>query len=195
LALLAPTPANADVESRVKKLEEELSTIKETSKQILKKLESSVFEGIPEKLQSAGRQIYDAVLHHGSQSAAHVQKEYPKWLSFAHEYTKDLPTHATKTANLVHKEGTKHWNHSLKLLSSFLAKQGVPQQYIQYASLAILALVAVVAALITLSILSAILTALCCAGKSREQQNREIRKKSDKRAAQQHKEHERKTSQ
>ena len=47
----------------MKKLEEELSTIKETSKQILKKLEASLFEGIPEKIQSTGRQIYDTVLH------------------------------------------------------------------------------------------------------------------------------------
>jgi len=71
LALLAPTPANADMESRVKKLEEELLTIKETSKAILKKLETSVFEGIPEKIQSTGRQIYDAVLHVRLHSTAH----------------------------------------------------------------------------------------------------------------------------
>jgi len=131
-------------------------------------------------------------MQHGGQGAAHVQKEYPKWLSFAHEYTKDLPTHATKTATLVHKEGTKHYVHANKLLSTFLSQQGVPQQYVQYASLGIIAVVGLLAALITFSILSAILGALCCGGKSREEKNKEIRRKNDKRAAEQHRQHERK---
>ena len=120
-----------------------------------------------------------------------MQKEYPKWLSFAHEYTKDLPGHATKTATLVQKEGTKHYVHANKLLSNFLSQQGVPQQYVQYASLGIIAVVGLVAALITFSILSAVLGAVCC-GQSREEKNRELRRKNDKRAAEQHKQHERK---
>ena len=120
-----------------------------------------------------------------------MQKEYPKWLSFAHEYTKDLPTHASKTATLVQKEGTKHYIHVNKLLSTFLSQQGVPQQYVQYASLGIIAVIGLVAAIITLSILSAILAALC-GGKSREEKNRELRRKNDKKATEQHKQHERK---
>ena len=123
-----------------------------------------------------------------------MQKEYPKWLSFAHEYTKDLPGHASKTATLVQKEGTKHYIHVNKLLSSFLSQQGVPQQYVQYASLGILAVVGLLATVITFSILSAILAALC-GGKSREQKNRELRKKNEKRATEQHKQHERKLQQ
>ena len=124
-----------------------------------------------------------------------MQKEYPKWLSFAHEYTKDLPTHASKTATLVHKEGTKHYTTANKLLSSFLSQQGVPQQYVQYASLGVIALVALVAALITFSILGALLSACCGGGKSRKQQNNEQRQRADKKAAEQHKQHERKLQQ
>ena len=125
-----------------------------------------------------------------------MQKEYPKWLSFAHEYTKDLPTHASKTATLVHKEGTKHYTTANKLLSSFLSQQGVPQQYVQYATLGVIALVALVAALITFSILGAVLSACCgSGGKSRKQQNKEQRQRADKKATEQHKQHERKLQQ
>ena len=124
-----------------------------------------------------------------------MQKEYPKWLSFAHEYTKDLPTHASKTATLVQKEGTKQYIHVNKLLSTFLSQQGVPQQYVQYATLGIIAVVGLLATVITFSILTAILAALCGGGNSREDKNREIRRRNDKRAAEQHKQHERKLAQ
>ena len=56
----------------MKKLEEELLTIKETSKAILKKLEAGLFEGVPEKIQKTGRQIYDAVLHVSAHAATHA---------------------------------------------------------------------------------------------------------------------------
>jgi len=195
LAVLAPTPANADIDSRVKKLEDEIHTIKETSKQILTKLESSVFEGIPQKIQATGRSIYDTIVHHSTNSASHVQKEYPKWLSFAKEYTKDLPTHATKTAAVLQREGTKHYLYGSKLLASFLAQQGVPQQYIQYITLGVFALIGIVVIVITFSLLSAIIGYVCCCGNSRQKQNKEIKKKNDKKAAEQHKQHEKKLAQ
>ena len=80
LALLSPlTPVSADVESRIKKLEDELSTIKETSKAILSRLESSLFDNFPAKVQSTFQSVYDQLVHHGGKTAATVQKEYPKW--------------------------------------------------------------------------------------------------------------------
>jgi len=196
LALLAPSPAHADLDTRVKKLEDELKTIKETSKAILSKLESSsasFFDDLPAKAQSIGRSVYDTVLHHSTKTAGHVQKEYPKWLSFAHEYTKDFPTHATKTLATVQKEGTKHYIHGNKLLANFLAAQGVPQQYIQYITLGVIALVSLVAIVITLSLLSSILGFICRCGKSkRKTDNTQIKKKNDKKAAQQHEQHKQK---
>ena len=192
LSLLSPpTPVSADLEGRVKKLEEELKTIRETSKAILAKLETSMLDNLPAKVSSAARSFLDTVLHHGGKTATHVQKEYPKWLATAHSYTKDLPGAATQAATVAHKEGTKHYVYATKLLSTFLTQQGVPKQYIEYVTLGVLALVALVVFLITLAVLSSVLSyifSLCCGGRKRPS-NAQIRKKNDKKAEQQHAQH------
>jgi hypothetical protein len=234
----------------VKKLEDEIQTIKETSKEILHKLESSIFSSLPAKLSKAGKSVYETILHvsnasntqlltvswsrghqllschllippslslslslclslslslslslwrrvvfaqYGSNTASVVQKEYPKWLSLAQKYAQDLPAHATSAATLLQREGTKQYINSNKLLSSFLAQQGVPQQYIQYISLGVIALLVLVAALITFSILSLLLGFLCRCGSRKN--NATTRKKAEKRVGQQHKEYERKLDQ
>ena len=190
LSLLSPpVPVSADLESRVKKLEDELTTIKETSKAILHKLESSLVHNLPSQITSTFQSVYDTVLHHGTTTATHVQKEYPKWLSHAHTYTKDIPTHAQKTAAVVHKEGTKHYLYANKALSGFLAQQGVPAQYIQYITLGVMALVALVVALITLTVLTSIITAICCCGGTKRPSNAQIKKRNDKKAQEQHQQH------
>ena len=190
LSLLAPpTPVSADLDARVKKLEDELKTIKETSKAILAKLETSVLDNLPGKAQQLGQSLYNAVMHHGSNTAATVQKEYPKWLSFAQSYTKDLPAAASKTFATVQKEGTKHYVTGTRALSSFLANQGVPQQYITYITIGVMALLAVATALITLALLSSILTAVCCCGGRKRPTNAAIKRKNDKKAVEQHQQH------
>ena len=190
LSLLSPpTPVSADLETRVKKLEDELTTIKETSKAILHRLENSLVHNLPSKVTNTFRAVYDRVVHHGTKTASHVQREYPKWLSHAHSYTKDLPTAAQKTAAVVQKEGTKHYLHANKLLSGFLAQQGVPSQYIQYITLGVMALIALVVTLITLTILTSIITTICCCGGRKRPSNAQIKKKNDKKAQEQHQQH------
>ena len=190
LSLLSPpTPVSADLDARVKKLEDELTTIKETSKAILHRLENSLVHNLPSKITSTFQSVYDSVVHHGSKTATHVQKEYPKWLSHAHSYTKDLPSAAQKTAAVVQKEGTKHYLHANKLMSGFLAQQGVPAQYIQYITLGVIALVALVVALITLTVLTSVITAICCCGGRKRPSNAQIKKKNDKKAVEQHQQH------
>ena len=194
LSLLSPpTPVSADLEGRVKKLEDELKTIRETSKAILARMESSVLDNLPAKVSNYARGFLDTVLHHGSKTATHVQREYPKWLAHAHTYTKDLPGAAQQAATVAQREGTKHFNTANSLLSKFLAQQGVPRVYIEYITLGVLALVALVVALITLAVLSSILSALfaCCCGGGRQQRpsNAQIKKRNDKKAAEQHQQH------
>ena len=188
LALLSPpVPVSADMETRIKKLEDELSTIKETSKAILHRLESSIFDNFPAKVTSSLQSLYDTVMHHGGKTATHVQKEYPKWLNHAHTYTKDIPATANQLAATGHKEGMKHYAQATKVLSTFLTQQGVPQQYVSYLTMGVIALVVLVAGLITLTILSSVLTAICCCGGTRRPTAQ--KKKLDKKAEAQHQQH------
>jgi len=188
LALLSPpTSVSADVEGRIKKLEDELTTIKETSKAILHRLESSIFDNFPAKLSAGVQSLYDTLVHHGGKTAATVQKEYPKWLSHAHGYTKDLPSHAQKLSATAQKEGMKHYGQATRVLSTFLTQQGVPQQYVAYLTMGVIALVLLAAALITLTILSSVLTAICCCG-GRKRPSAQ-KKKLDKKAEAQHQQH------
>lgn len=197
LALSAPQPANADIEKRVKKLEDELSTIKETTQKVLQRLEQSVFDDLPGTLHRQSSRLYEAVVHHGSKTSEHVAKEYPKWLKWAQLYTQDLPKHAATTTTFLQKEGTKHYGAVSAVLTKFLADNGVPKQYINYIVIGSLAFVGLIATLATLSLLSSVLGALCfCCRKSpKKNVSKKEAKKQEQRAKQQHAEHEKKLHQ
>ena len=191
LALLAPQPASADLESRVKKLEDELTIIKKTTQDILGKLESSFFENIPDKIRTSALSLYDTVVHHGNKGVHYVHKEHPKWIAAIEEYTKDIPTHVRTLSHTAQTEGVKHYATSHRFLTSFLHQQGVPQQYIQYITIGVIGLVLLTVAIITLTILSSLL-ALCCGRKKRSSNTTKTQQKKDKIAARQHQEHEQK---
>jgi len=189
LCILAPTPALADLEARIKKLENEILTIKEA----LKNDAANFFSTLPTTLSTTAQAAYDRILHLGGTTAGAVQKEYPKWLSWGQKYAQDLPTHAGYTAQVLQREGSKWYSRGVKELSAFLSKQGVPSQYIQYVTLGVIALVLLVTALITFYILSAVLGFICRCG-GRKRQTATARKK-EKRAASQARDHDKRVEQ
>jgi len=149
-----PSPVNADLEARVKKLEEEFRFLRQTSEEILKRLETSIFDNFPQTIKSSLNKFYH-----------HFHKESPKWISSVQSFTADLPQHLQTTYSLAHKEGIKHYSTANKLISSQLSQRGVPHQYVPSVTIGIIAVLLLTAVVFTYTILSTIIGAICNCGK------------------------------
>lgn len=182
-ALTAPV-ANADMETRVKKLEDEIKSIKQSSKEMMAKLEESIFESLPATLQKQSSRLYDTLAHHGGETANHVQKEYPKYIKMAQAVAADLPKHTKVATEFVQKNSAHYFQIVNKELSAVLTKQGVPKEYVPMVVLGTVSFALLIVAIITLfivkKVLGAIFSILCCRKSSKKTQQQQNKKQTKK---------------
>jgi len=174
VAFCLPLSTSADLESRIKKLEDEILLIKQTSQEILHKLEASIFQGIPEKVKATISSVYEKILHHGGKGVSYVNKEYPKWLAAVQSYSSSF-------LSTTQREGIKHYTTLNKLFNSFLSQHGVPAQYTHYITIGVIGVLLLATILITLSLISALFS-LCFRTKKKSK----TQYKKDKQAANKH---------
>jgi len=115
----------------------------------------------------------------GNRTWAVVQEQWPIYyqlfldysrelISIVHEWTKDLPAHASHFARVARVEGTRHFHSLHSQLTSILTDLSqkwqfpVVQQHLEYAAYGIIGFIAFVIGLITLSLVWKVIKIVCC---------------------------------
>lgn len=153
----------ADHAKRLDAIEKQLSEIKETLASLKTQTHFNA-ENILASANTFARNTVATAKEYGLRAVEYAKHQYPKLQEQAQTFSKDFPSYVAHVRSVV----TTQYNELNTFLTTFLAAQGVPKEYVKYSAYGIIALIFLSVLAITVWILLPILSFLCCCSSRRK---------------------------